>query len=76
MDANLIEKLLIVLVCLSLVSIFGLAAYLGFLFHDFDDMDEPPGSEDEIICDHVDNGMFYLTHPPKYCCKKCGEFYL
>ncbi len=31
---------------------------------------------DSYPCKHEDNGMFYYTNPPKYCCKKCGEFYL
>jgi hypothetical protein len=31
---------------------------------------------DNYNCKHVDNGMHYYTNPPKYCCKKYGEFYI
>lgn len=27
-------------------------------------------------CNHEHNGMMYMSNPPKYKCKKCGDFYL
>ncbi len=30
---------------------------------------------EDLKCEHVLDGMIYLTHPPKFRRKKCGKYY-